>query len=1345
MPSSPLSRSVFPTGYSAFDLPFYSDLDHERFEQFCTELLNLHPAILCLRNGKPVTRTIIEAKRLLSGTAQRGVDIRADADGGEVWFFQCKHVQAFSPGEVSEAVALAEEGFPQADQFVLITTCGLSERAQAALDKKDKWRAWDASRLTIELLKLTPREGAINLVHRYFGSQRAKEMFLCGDQLLHTWREFFARDLSPESRNFHHRTSFVEHGDTITCLESFAERGAGRALIFSGQGGQGKSKLLLELAQRLESKPAAPRIRFLNLNHHGLTSDQSDWLAREQGELLLVIDDAHRLDAALQDVVRSAAKAPRVSLLVVTRPHAREWIRSLLYRNGYSEKLEEDLRLPAWREEDMVALAESVLEPRYKALAPRLAGLADRCPLLVVLGAALVNSGHRPESLTGQEAFRERVFRSFEDDVLSHQPEGKRERVRRLIRCLSFVSPTPRKAFLEKASEILGSTSLEIDEDLSSLQAAGLVVENSEGLRLYPDLFADAVLLDACLDQRGRASVLCETVLSKLSIAEFPAVMRNVAQADWEARSRRGAQCSLFDPIWNRFLEAFTEGKWLNKKASFTERVLDYLANPQPDPQIDRSQLLGQWASFAAFLPERTLELAVIALRSVDASSQFPNEASPSRTEESRELSSSLPPLLKPVVIWHHQHAERALDILWSLEANQAPPNWEDSSNAVNVIAEAAAFGFEKPLQTSETVMSWLEKKLQECASLERVQKQPWILSALLKPFLGRSVECSWATGKTAHFTSRQVNAGKTRPLRQRALAIASRFLNGNDRVLRHAIVPVIDDAVHPVGGRSRLTLSETELETWRPDRLAVVQIMEKAIETRSNDPLVLLQLRQVLRKRSQYDPDKVVRKESRRVLSQIQDTFELRVLRALTSWTSDEVVDDAGPGADTAREGRDKGWLEFRQSVARELVERFSTAEKLCEFLRQQIRDLGVAGLLVGGGALLDEVAELSPAWCAAVLQELVRTTNPALAGSLSSVLRLAATTAPDTHRQAVEGLTAHGHAEQLRSLINYAGWKHLHGGGLAEYERRALLQLTERREDEVVCALASVAGLHFANEPRWAMDLLGRLKPASECSGCEMVRALAQLSKMAGTALDLATVAQCLQNLGEFILPTSFSHDYSVDEIGKRSPKQLYEHVRDMCLRAEADGRRPRGHTESLALGKIDDSEYVDREIRTLWEKAVLSRSDYFAQLFRLDLIRALLWADASNASGRLKGLIEGCDDGEQLQLVTKLAAVPGSHFVFQFHDLVRLLLTQSERFGILNQVTQQLWLSACGGGRTFTNDELDPEYRYILEQAHDLATRYRDDPVLSRFYGMIAEYERRQHERDQRRFREEDELQA
>src|ERR1019366_4889718 len=92
---------------------------------------------------------------------------------------------------------------------------------------------------------------------------------------------------------------------------------------------------------------------------------------------------------------------------------------------------------------------------------------------------------------------------------------------------------------------------------------ARLVVENREGIRLYPDLFADAVLLDACLDQEGRPTFLHCTVLSKLPITDFPALMRNVAQAAWETRSKTGETGVLFRPIWQEFIHRFEEGVWV--------------------------------------------------------------------------------------------------------------------------------------------------------------------------------------------------------------------------------------------------------------------------------------------------------------------------------------------------------------------------------------------------------------------------------------------------------------------------------------------------------------------------------------------------------------------------------------------------------------------------------------------------------------------------------------------------------------------------------------------------------------------------------------------------------------
>jgi hypothetical protein len=393
-----------PTGFSSSDLPFYPELDDQAFEQFCADLLDLHPTILCLRDGRAVSRRIVKADRLLSGTPQAGADIRAVADQGEVWFLQCKHVKEFRPDDVSTAIALAEKGLPQADQFVLVTTCGLSHEARKRIDKRPKWLWWNPSHLTTVVSNLESREGGINLVHRFFGPETARKVFPCSEQPLVSWQEFFARDLSPERTQFHHRIPFVPQSEALSKLESFAHSGAGHALILSAAGGQGKSRLLLELARQLEQKPHAPRVRFLNLSRHGLTGEQSDFLAREPEDLLLVVDDAHRLDAAIEDVARATANAKSIRLLVATRPQALEALQSQLSKSGYAENLEDPLRLRRWSPEDIHKLAEEVLAPEQRAQAPRLAQLADRCPLLVVLGGALINSGAWPETMKGQKA-----------------------------------------------------------------------------------------------------------------------------------------------------------------------------------------------------------------------------------------------------------------------------------------------------------------------------------------------------------------------------------------------------------------------------------------------------------------------------------------------------------------------------------------------------------------------------------------------------------------------------------------------------------------------------------------------------------------------------------------------------------------------------------------------------------------------------------------------------------------------------------------------------------------------------------------------------------------------------
>jgi hypothetical protein len=943
--------------------------------------------------------------------------------------------------------------------------------------------------------------------------------------------------------------------------------------------------------------------------------------------------------------------------------------------------------------------------------------------------------------------FRERIFKSFKDDFLNRQPESSRERLNRVISFLSFVSPAPKTdALYNKTAEVLGFNALDVGEDVNALLAAGLVVENREGIRLYPDLFADAILLDACRDQKGRPSLLHQAVLSKLAISDFPALMRNVAQADWEARPETGEEGPLFEPVWKEFVRRFQEGVWvLNWEFAKKWLIESYLEGGPRDRRPDRAELLSQWASFAVYLPEKTLELAKLVIESARAAPSPGSSTSESGREIRSSVSATLPPLLKPIVTWHSQYADQALEILWSLDAEEPKSDWQKSSNAVGVVADAASFEFQKPLQTSATIMGWIEKKLRDETAVERLRQQPWILSALLKPFFGRAVDHNWVTGNTAHFSSIPVDVDRTRPLRQRALSIFQSFLRGEDTVLCNAVVPLIEEAIRSRMGSFGASMSESDHEIWRPDRLEVLKMVEEAAQTHRDFPPLLLQFRRILRGRYEYDPDPLLREECRRVLLEMPDTFELRVARALTSLAHDEIKPKLGPTFKADLEAAETKWEEFRRSVAGEIIDRFKTAKEACEFLSRWVRELSALKHAVLGGNLLEPIARISPAWCVSLVEEMLTRHDPTLDEFLWPVLGEAARNAPEAYQNAIRSLPVDGRPQQLSALVSFLGWKHLHGGGLTQLERECVLASTHRTEEAVVTQIASTAGIFFDNDPCWAIEVLNQLKPSGEHGAYQIVQALGHLVEKYAALLDQNKVAQCLSKLGELLFSERLSDDHSLCEVARAFPKEVYECVLSLYKRLEAGPAEKHGWglAERLSLGPIGDDVYVDREIQTLWQVAVSSDSGSFSQHFRLGLIRSLLWADGPAAPNRLQRLVAACASGEELKLVAKIVATRGSRFVFTFPDIVRPLLTLSEEFGVADEVREALWLSACGGARGYTEHELDPEYRYILEQGEALANRYRDDPRLERFYRMVAESERHQNEWRKRAFRDVDDL--
>jgi hypothetical protein len=1322
------------------NLPFWDELDDTHFEAYCAAFLNFNPVILCERGGKVAQVRILSALRQSTGQKQHG-DVLASADNGEKWLFECKHVKTFGPTAVREAIRKAESGFPVKDQYVLVVTCELSTAAQKEIHDQPKWMCWDAQRLTTETSKLKARDGRA-LVHRFFRKEWASRLFPGSDQPLQTWQEFFERDLSSDRAYFHHRAGYVALGDTIERLESFARGGAGRALVLSAAGGQGKSRVMLELARRLETPPHSLAVRFLNPGISGLTEEQADSLASKEQDMLLIVDDAHRLDAVLGDIARATAKARAVRLLVATRPHASAAVTSLLFKNGYEERLEEPLCMIGWRVEDIHRLAENILGPGRRREAAHLGRLADKCPLLVIIGGGLIKAGSLPDAMTDHDTFSQRVFRGFKEDFLLAQPESDRRRTDRLIRFLSLVSPAPgNKLLFSKAAEVVGCSPMGAAENFEALKAAGLIAENREGLRLYPDLFADAVLLDACLDSSGEASVFIRTALDKLSFSDFPALMRNVAQADWEVRSKKGAKSSLFDPIWREFVSRFEKSRWRPPDENlrrFIERSFDEKTAPRPP---DRDALLGAWAGFAIYLPEKTLELAEMARRSAGTADEPLARAGEVAPAAAERLSAALTPLLAPVATWYPEYAERALDMLWSLEADPPVAPRVSAANPISAIADAGRFAADRRRSASEQVIGWLERKLQSPEGMKRVRRQPWVLSAVLKPFFARFVERSWSDSRTVTVSTALVHVEATRAIRRRALALAEQFLCSTEESLASAAVPVLREAVRGIERKFGFEPATEHYELWRADRLEALSVLRRAIAAQSMSPLLLFQLRRLLLNRREYDADAVVVERCRTLLCEAPDSFELRVARALASGAHDEIHVPPGPDSMAQAKDAQRRWGDFCRAVAKEASNRYPDAKALHAFLTEWVKALARSGSPAQAHVLIEPVAALSVNWSATLLDEFVASSDPTLDGFLWAALRAAKGNARDHYLKALADLVARGRPEQVCSLVVFLQGQAMQSSRLDQAERDTLLALTRRTEEDVLCAIASASGLALGKEPSWALELLRRLEPTGKEGQAAVLEALARLAEDHATELDGTLFAECLDNLGAY-LAEEIDECRDLQVLAGKFPVQVYERMSHLIDEVEGVGETLAAvepFSGSIRLGAIEDENYVAREVERQWCKALGGGRQARGRLF---LARSLIWSTPDDARGFIARYIEKAATREELKLAAKLAAPQGSDFVFRFPDLVRELLTRGKDLGVSDEVHRTLWLAASGGARSHTDGRLDPEFRYILERAEDLAKRYESDPVLAGFYRGTAKSERESQEALQRAWKESEE---
>jgi hypothetical protein len=624
-------------------LPFGQDsFDWNRFESFCLAVVRALPDVKRAdRYGK-------------MGEAQKGIDIEADLVDGRRRTVQCRHRKSFDKSHAEETVAATTY---EADEHEIWVTCQVGTNASDYIDGLDGWTLETDEGISQRLRLEVPREKARLIVADAFGASVSRA-FLGPDGPVGfvSPEDFFAAFDEP-GRLLRHDLPLVGREAELRALVDAARTPSVRVVVLPGRGGIGKTRLLREAARALEED--GKRVLFAR-DGASLTAEVLEDLPLEDTTVFL--EDAQRPDFGLAPLLATTRRADPLTIVLATRQAGLDRIAEACSHAG----IEPDQRseLPALRAlapAEVALLAERATGGR-SAAADRLAEATAESPLITVLGGGLIARGAFDVDAAGgpaelRRAVMDRFVAEQRGRVTPRVPEAQAEELLVLLAALGRLNVAD-DGLLELVAGELGITVSKLRRWLGDVQEAGLLLELGARRRLTPDILADEVLFDACVDRQGRPTGRALELWRRYGASSAKELLVNLGAIDW-----RAGGASLLDEVWAEILGAFRRGDaW------------------------GREQLIDLVSPAAAFAPERMLELVDLAL------------ADPAATTDLGLLEidddsvlRKLPALLGSVGR-HRGYARAAMERLWAVGRDDLRPRHSHPDHPLRLLRELGGY-----------------------------------------------------------------------------------------------------------------------------------------------------------------------------------------------------------------------------------------------------------------------------------------------------------------------------------------------------------------------------------------------------------------------------------------------------------------------------------------------------------------------------------------------------------------------------------------------------------------------------------------------------------------------------
>jgi hypothetical protein len=873
-------------------LPFDDDaFTWTRFESFCLAIVRALPEVKrAERYGK-------------TGEKQRGIDIEADLYDGRKRTIQCRLRERFTKANAEKTVA---DTTYKAGEHEIWVTCDVGTAVSDYIDGIDRWSLSSREGISQTVREL-PRERARRIVEDAFGAA-VRRAFLGPDGPIafETPDDHFA-PLDAPGRLLRHDLELVGRDGELRALTAAVANDAVRFVVLPGRGGIGKTRLLRAAAAALPARTLFAR------EGAELTAEAVDDLPFEP--VTVFVDDAHHADVSLRPLLSAALRrADPITVVAAVRPGAVDAIHTVAAEieldTAQVTILPELEPLPGHAVEQLAAAALG----RSSRTSERLAAATGETPMITVIGGRLLArgalAGAGPQASDAE--LRRAVLARFSAELLGQvTPKVPTDAARELATVVAALQPlnVRNDRLIELVSAELGIAASKVRRWLADLQAAGLIVARGDLRRLTPDVLADQLLLDACLDAAGDPTGYALELWERFGADAAESLLRNLADIDW--RIGRGSS-SLLDTIWQK-----VERRFLASSAFGREKLI---------------RTIGR-AAYA--IPERVLRLVRLALENPAEPTEWPG-LTDMRIDDA-SVRHELPQLLRAAGA-HPAHASQAMELLWELARDDDRPTNPHPNHPLRVLTDLG--GYDHTAAHHNALLELVERE----ALRRDVDDHPNSPLPLASALLAREGMTSHSRGLTWQLGSYTVNAEATQRWRRRIRALlVDRALRGSARQQLIA-AELFGDALRLPHGYFGRSVGRDVLDSWQQDQVELLDAIE-TIEQSTSEPAVRQALAAALRWHGDHGPWPDIQARAGNLRSRLTGPDEELVAALAAPWG---ILD-----LDAKRERDNR--------VARRLIDAHPSPDALARALDELVADIAARGQSASPEWILGAVFECS------------------------------------------------------------------------------------------------------------------------------------------------------------------------------------------------------------------------------------------------------------------------------------------------------------------------------------------------------------------------------------------------